>query len=100
LALFDSVTVLIAADMGVPAPTGSLAEVSTRSPIAYRLYEDGLRAFYQYDAFAANRLFRAAVRDDSTFAMATYHAWRSSVAIAGPGQDSLATRALSLASRA
>lgn len=100
LALFDSVTVLIAADMGVPAPTGSLAEVSTRSPIAYRLYEDGLRAFYQYDAFAANRLFRAAVRDDSTFAMATYYAWRSSVAIAGPGQDSLATRALSLASRA
>jgi hypothetical protein len=44
MALFDSVAVLIAADLGVAPPSRSLADASTRSPIAYRLYEEGLRA--------------------------------------------------------
>ena len=100
MALFDSMTVLIAADLHVDPPSGTLAEVSTRSPIAYRLYEEGLRAYYQFDAYAANRLFNAAIREDSTFAMATYYAWRSEVAINTPKQYSLADRALALASRA
>lgn len=100
LALLDSATVLVAADLRLPAPTGSLAAVSTSSPIAYQLYEDGLRALFQFDAFAANRFFRAAIVEDPSFAMATYYAWRSAVAISGSGQDSLASRALALASRA
>ena len=100
MALFDSLTVLIAMDVHVAAPTGSLAEVSTKSPTTYRLYEDGLRAFYQTDAYAANRLFRAAILEDSSFAMATYYAWRSAVAIQGPDQNALAARALALSSRA
>ena len=100
VALFDSVTVLIAGDLRVAVPTGSLAEVSTRSPIAYRLYEDGLRAFFQFDSRAAYRLFRASIKEDSTFAMATYYAWRSAIAFDGAGQDSLADRAVALASRA
>jgi DNA-binding SARP family transcriptional activator/TolB-like protein len=100
MAVFDSVTVLIAADLGVAAPTGSLAEVSTRSPIAYRLYEEGLRAFFQFDSYAAYRLFSAAVREDSTFAMATYYAWRSAAAIGSSEQNALADRAVALASRA
>ncbi|MDQ6886131.1 MAG: hypothetical protein M3068_02440 [Gemmatimonadota bacterium] len=97
MALFDSITVLIASDLRVPAPTGSLAEVTTRSPIAYRLYEEGLRAFFQYDVYAANRLFHAAIREDSGFAMATYYAWRSEVAI---NQDAMADRVVALASHA
>ncbi|MBK6304457.1 MAG: hypothetical protein IPF47_01575 [Gemmatimonadetes bacterium] len=100
MALLDSVTVLIAADLRVGAPTGSLAEISTRSPIAYRLYEDGLRAFYQFDVPAALRLFRASLVEDSTFAMATYYAWRAAVAVESSGEDSLADRAVLLASRA
>jgi DNA-binding SARP family transcriptional activator/TolB-like protein len=100
IALFDSVTALIAADFRVGAPTGSLAEVSTRSPVAYGFYEEGLRALYQYDAFAANRLFQLAVREDSNFAMAVYYAWRAARTIEDPMWMKLSDRALSLASRA
>lgn len=100
MTLFDSVTVLIAADFRVAAPTGTLAEVSTRSPLAYRLYEEGLRAFYQFDSYAANRLFLDAVREDSTFAMAAYYAWQSARAVHAANQDALADRAVALAARA
>ena len=100
VALFDSVTTLIAADFHVGAPTSSLADVTTHSPIAYRLYEEGLRAFYQFDVYAANRLFRSAIREDSTFAMAMYYAWRTAVAVGDSDQGALAQRAVALASRA
>jgi DNA-binding SARP family transcriptional activator len=100
IALFDSVTSLIAADLRVGAPAGSLGEVSTRSAIAYRFYEEGLRAFYQFDMYSASRSFRAAIREDSAFAMATYYAWRSAVSIGDATQYALAARAVALASRA
>jgi len=100
IALFDSMTAVIAADLRVGAPNGSLVDVSTRSPIAYRIYEEGLRALYQQDAYAANRLFHAAIHEDSTFAMATYHAWRAARAVGDPDEWRLAERALALASRA
>ncbi|AHG87850.1 transcriptional activator domain-containing protein [Gemmatirosa kalamazoonensis] len=99
-ALFDSVTALIALDLEVGAPNGSLAEVSTRSPLAYRLYEEGLRALYQYDAGAAYRLFTAAIREDSSFAMATYYAWRVAQGSDDAAAWPLADRALALSSRA
>ena len=100
LAMFDSITVLIAADLKLDAPTASLGEVATRSPLAYRLYEEGLRAFFQFDAYAANRLFNAAVKEDSAFAMAAYYAWRSEVAIGGSRQGALADHAVALSTRA
>jgi DNA-binding SARP family transcriptional activator/TolB-like protein len=100
MALLDSITSMIAADLKLAAPVQSLADVSTRSPLALRYYEDGLRAFYQFDAYAANRLFRAAVREDSTFAMGVYYAWRSSVAIGDSSQVSLGPRATRLAAKA
>ncbi len=96
VALFDSVTALVAADFRIDAPSGSLSEVTTRSPIAYRFYEEGLRAYYLTDISAARRLFQSAIREDSTFAMATYYAWRVGLATGDP--DSLATRAVALAS--
>jgi DNA-binding SARP family transcriptional activator/TolB-like protein len=99
-ALFDSVTAMIAADLRLGAPAGSFAAVSSRSPVAYRFYEEGLRALYQYDAYAANRLFKSAVREDSTFPMATYYAWRSALAIGDPDVGELARRAVALALRA
>ena len=100
IALFDSVTALIAADFRVGAPAQSLADVTTRSPVAYRFYEEGLRAFYQFDTYAANRLFQSAVREDSTFAMAAYYAWRVAKGFEDPSEGGLGDRAVMLASRA
>ena len=100
MALFDSVAVILASDLGIARPTGSLAEASTRSPIAYRLYEEGLRALTQEDARTAYRLFSAAVREDSTFAMATYYRWRSEIALNLPDQYKTPERLLSLAAHA
>ena len=100
IALFDSVTNLIAGDFRMQAPTGSLGEVSTRSPIAYRFYEEGLRAFYQFDPAAAKRLFDAAIRDDSTFAMAAYYGWRAAVLLADSSAARLSQLSLRMAPRA
>ena len=97
LLLIDSVTSLIAADLDLRVPAQSLGDVATRSPLAYRMYEEGLRAFFQFDVYAANRLFHAAVREDSGFAMAVYYAWRSEAAIGGPQAGALARRAVALA---
>ncbi len=100
MALLDSITVLIAADLRLPAPVATLADVSTRSPIAYRLYEEGLRAFFQFDSYAANRLFNAAIGEDSSFAMATYYAWLTQLPSNSSTQDAVADRAVALASHA
>lgn len=45
-ALADSGTSRLAGDLGGTRPAESLAEVSTRSAVAYQLYEEGLRTFY------------------------------------------------------
>ena len=95
-----STTTTIARDLRLDLPSGALADVSTRSPIAYRLYEDGLRAYLQFDARSAHQLFRSAIQEDSTFAMATYYAWRTGATVGDAGLDSLGVRALRLASRA
>ncbi len=100
IALLDSVTSLIAADLGAGAPRAPLTRVSTRSPVAFRLYEEGLRAFFQFDAPAASRLFSAAMREDSTFALAVYYAWRAAVMAGDSTQLQLALRAQTLASTA
>ena len=97
VAVLDSVTSLIAADLGVRAPVGSFTQVSTRSAVAFRLYEEGLRSFYQFDPLTAGRLFRASLREDSTFALAAYYAWRSAAAVGDSEQSSFAGRAMRLA---
>jgi DNA-binding SARP family transcriptional activator/tetratricopeptide (TPR) repeat protein len=73
-ALIDSMTAAIASDLQFQSPGGSVAKATTNSPTAYRLYEEGLRAYYLFDAPAAGRLMDAALHDDSTFAMAAYYA--------------------------
>lgn len=96
-ALIDSATQSLTRDLQLPGPTSSVADVTTRSPIAYRLYEEGLWALYQVDVYAAHRLFRAALAEDSSFALAAFYAWRSTE---GPDKDSLGTIARRLAGRA
>jgi tetratricopeptide (TPR) repeat protein len=50
---------------------------STRSNVAYRFYQEAMRAFYQGQTAAAHPLFAAATREDSTFALAWYFLGRS-----------------------
>lgn len=53
---------------------GSVADVTTSSLAAYRLYSAGLREFFAMRGTAAYPLFAAAIADDSLFAMAEYYA--------------------------
>jgi tetratricopeptide (TPR) repeat protein len=76
-ALADSGTAQIVADAGATAPAGSLADRTTRSLTAYRLYEEGLRRFVAGDSAAARSLFGAALSADSNFAMATFYLARA-----------------------
>lgn len=72
-ALVDSVTQVVAHRFRLASPTSSVTTATTSSPMAYRLYEEGLRAYFSLDANAAQRLMRAALEEDSTFAMAAYY---------------------------
>jgi DNA-binding SARP family transcriptional activator/tetratricopeptide (TPR) repeat protein/TolB-like protein len=93
-ALVDSVTELIASDLHVDLPEGSVKDVSTRSPVALGLYDEGLRSFYRFDFPEALQLFRSSLIADSTFAMAAYYAWRASHW--SPRSTQLPLRALAL----
>ncbi len=73
-ALADQATAGIAAEFKMNAPMTALADVTTTSLAAQRLYEEGLRAFYRRDVASAVRLFHAALAEDSTFAMSAYYA--------------------------
>ena len=78
-ALADSGSVGIVRQLGTTLPPGSLADVSTHSAVAYRYYVEGVRAFTRRELTRADSLFRAALREDSTFAMAWfYHAHSTS----------------------
>ena len=72
-ALVDSGTALILGALGADRPSGSIADVTTRSVAAYRMYERGIQAFYMGDAARARGFFDAALGEDSLFAMAAYY---------------------------
>ena len=97
-ALVDSGTARLAMQAGSTGPTGSVADVTTHSEVAYRFYEEGVRTYYRGDLRSANGLFAAAVAADSGLAMAWYYLARttSNYAIAREHVD----RAVRLAERA
>src|SRR5688572_15457370 len=97
-ALVDSMTAAITRDLHLGVPSGSVADATTDSPIAYRLYEEGLRAYYSYDHTAARRLMQSALQEDSTFAMAAYY--DALLVPSGQNQTPARTRALRLSTRA
>jgi DNA-binding SARP family transcriptional activator len=74
-ALMDSAAATVARDLDLSPPSLTLREVRTSSPEAYLLYNEGLRAYYGFEAPAAYRLMNAALERDSSFAMAAYYAW-------------------------
>lgn len=63
----------LAASWDLPPPARPLGSVTSVSLVARRLYERGLRAMTSMHRDAADDLFRAALDEDSTFAMAAYH---------------------------
>jgi tetratricopeptide (TPR) repeat protein len=77
-ALVDSASAVIARDLRLLPPSVAVTEMRTASPVAYALYEEGLRAYYSYDSPAAYRLMTAALERDSSFAMAAYYVWQLS----------------------
>ncbi len=82
-AVVDAATRELATAMRIRTPALQVADVVTPSLTAFRLYEQGLRAYYLLgDAAAARPLFIAATAEDSTFAMAAYYA--SMVCEGGP----------------
>ncbi|HSQ29728.1 MAG TPA: BTAD domain-containing putative transcriptional regulator [Gemmatimonadaceae bacterium] len=72
-ALVDSGTARLVAALGGVAPPGSVADVTTRSLAAYRMYEQGIRAYYRGDGRTALGFFDAALGEDSLFALAAYY---------------------------
>lgn len=95
-ALVDSATAALARDLHLAPPGGAVADVRTASPAAYAIYEEGLRAYYQYDGPAAYRLMTAALERDSTFAMAAYYAWMAGRGLVTEAEEA---RTLQLARR-
>ena len=97
--LADAATAAIAQDFRVPPPPTALASVTTRSLPAYRLYEEGLRIYYDGDGAAAFRLFNAAVAEDSTFPMAAYYTWRAATVASLPQEGEAYDRLRRVAKR-
>ncbi len=93
-ALADSATAQIAAGLHLPAQRLRVADVTTTSLAAYRLFQEGLRLYYENDWSTAARLFGAALAEDSGFAMAAFYLARSA------GGDANWERAVRLAPRA
>ena len=75
-ALVDSATVAVSASLGRGPELGP-GGVGTRSLVAWKFYEEGLRAFARADYRGAFGLFQAAEREDSAFAMAVFYRARS-----------------------
>ncbi|CAN5623195.1 hypothetical protein BH23GEM9_BH23GEM9_26990 [soil metagenome] len=98
--LVDRATAELARGYGVSAGELHLAEVSTTSLVAYRFYEEGLRSFAEADYRTAQRLFEAAVGEDSLFAMATHYLWATREALHGIVPDSARERLRRLTERA
>ena len=95
-AIVDSAAAVIARDLHLTPPSAAVTQIRTSSPGAYALYEEGLRAYFGYDAPAAYRLMTAALARDSDFAMAAYYAWQLSRSLA---DEATSTRALHRADR-
>jgi DNA-binding SARP family transcriptional activator len=87
--LADFLTEQVARDLKVPAPV-TRREGTTNSIVAYRFYEQGLRAYSVNDGFAARRLFAAALVEDTTFAMAALY----QALLGGDSTDAYYARAL------
>ena len=83
-------------------PSGRLdpADVSTRSLVAYRFYEEGLRSYARGDYRTAERLLDAALVEDSSFAMAAFYLLQTRNVRGTPNPPDAWERLIRLADRA
>jgi len=95
--LVDSVTAIVARNLELGGASAPDADVTTLSVTAYRLYQEGLRAYYRFDFTLAHEMMRAALEDDSTFAMAAYY---DALLTDSPLSSAPSDRALRLAQQA
>jgi DNA-binding SARP family transcriptional activator len=72
VALVETAVASLAATWRLHAPTEPLRAVTSISLTARRWYDEGLRAYFTGDRRGAARLFRLALHEDTTFAMAAY----------------------------
>jgi DNA-binding SARP family transcriptional activator/tetratricopeptide (TPR) repeat protein/TolB-like protein len=86
-ALVDSGTARVVAALGARVPEGSVSDVTTRSVAAYRMYQQGMVAFFRDDYRTALRLFDGALAEDSLFALPAYYG-----AVTAPTADSALPR--------
>jgi DNA-binding SARP family transcriptional activator/tetratricopeptide (TPR) repeat protein/TolB-like protein len=96
-ALVNDVTDRLALDISGEAAPFRVAGSTTTSLVAYRLYEEGLRAHYQGDLSAARRLLRAALAEDSVFGLAAYFVWRTEQQLGLGGDSAIESRIYRLA---
>ena len=75
-ALVDSATIALGSSLGRGPELGP-GGVGTRSLVAWKFYEEGLRDYVRGDYRSAFGLFEAATREDSAFAMAVFYKARS-----------------------
>jgi len=73
LRLADSGAAALARALGAEAPGVLSGGMESHSVVAYRLYEQGLREYFAGRQESAASLFEAALREDSSFAMAAFY---------------------------
>lgn len=98
--LVDDATQRVARDFSREPGQLHIAEATTGSLVAYRMYEEGLRAHYQGDLPTARRFFRAALAEDSVFGLAAYHTWITERELGLSGDSAIESRIHRLAERA
>ena len=100
IALVESAVDELAGTWQLEKPSTPLRSVTSVSLLARRFYDQGLRAFYSGDSRSATELFRLALEEDSTFAMAAYHRARTMSEAAADSAGGRWQRAVRLAERA
>lgn len=95
--LADRATAAVAVGFGLQGGALRVADVTTRSLAAYRLYEEAVRAYHRGDGRLAERMATAALDRDSTFAMAAYFAGLATQHRDGALSDRYMRRAVRLA---
>jgi DNA-binding SARP family transcriptional activator len=83
LEVVDRATATLAGGLGYAPPQWRFATAGDAVVIARRFFDEGLRAFYQSDYAGARGLLQAALRSDSTLAMAAYYLVLSEEALEG-----------------
>ena len=99
-ALVSEATADLSSTLDHPVARLDLREVSTESLVAYRFYEEGLRSYSRGDYRSAERLLDAAVKEDSTFAMAAFYLMLARGPLGVQQPANTWTRVLALADRA